>query len=460
MNKTVVIDVVGLTSGLIGENTPFLSNWLKEKKLINIKPVLPAVTCTAQYTYLTGKWPKDHGIVGNGWYFKDECEIKFWRQSNHLVQSKKIWEFAKEENQDFTCANMFWWYNMYASVDYCVTPRPLYPADGRKLPDVYSQPMDLRNKLQAELGQFPLFEFWGPKTTINSSKWIAEASKKVDEWHDPTLTLIYLPHLDYNMQRYGQHDAVIQKDLQEIDAVCNDLITYYENKGANVLILSEYGITNANYPININRIFREKGYLSIKEDLGLEYLDAGTSKVFAVADHQIAHVYLNDKSLLNEVKSLLQSTRGIELVLDEAGKKEYHIDHERSGDLVVVADNNSWFTYYYWLDDAKAPDFARTVDIHRKPGYDPVEMFLDPKIKFPLLKVGGKLVKKKLGFRYLMDVIPLTPELIQGSHGRLTENPEDQPLIIGDFNHSTQSKAIEAPDVYHLLWQQLFNPSN
>jgi predicted AlkP superfamily pyrophosphatase or phosphodiesterase len=345
---------------------------------------------------------------------------------------------------------------MYSSVDYSVTPRPLYLADGLKLPDVYSKPMDLREQLQAELGQFPLFEFWGPKTTINSSKWIAEASKMVDKWHDPTLTLIYLPHLDYNMQRYGQQHPSVNNDLKEIDEVCRDLIEYYQNKGANVVLLSEYGITNANQPININQIFRQKGYLSIKEDLGLEYLDAGTSKAFAVADHQIAHIYINDKALLDDIKSLLLNTNGIDLVLDEEGKKEHHINHERSGDLVAVADNNSWFTYYYWLDEKKAPDFARTVDIHRKPGYDPVEMFLDPKIKLPLLKVGSTLIKKKLGFRYLMDVIPLTPELVKGSHGRLTENPEDQPIIIGDFSQSKYSKAIEAPDVYNLLWQQLF----
>jgi len=454
VKKTVVIDVVGLTAGLIGAHTPFLKKWTESKKHSSIKPVLPAVTCTSQYTYLTGKWPTEHGIVGNGWYFKDECEIKFWRQSNHLVQAKKIWELAKEENQDFTCANMFWWYNMYSSVDYSVTPRPLYLADGKKLPDVYSKPMDMRDRLQKELGQFPLFEFWGPKTTINSSKWIAEASKMVDQWHNPTLTLIYLPHLDYNMQRYGQQHDSVKKDLAEIDGVCKDLVQYYEEKGANVLILSEYGITNADHPININRIFRKKGYLSIKQDLGLEYLDAGTSKAFAVADHQIAHVYLNEQSIYQEVKELLENTEGIELVLDKASKEKYHIDHERSGDFVVVADNNSWFTYYYWLDDNKAPDFARTVDIHRKPGYDPVEMFVNPKITFPLLKVGGILLKKKLGFRYLMDVIPLTPELIKGSHGRLTEDPKDQPILIGNI---ADQSSIEAVEVFDIIWQQIFS---
>ncbi|UZR94178.1 alkaline phosphatase family protein [Chondrinema litorale] len=457
MKKTVVINVVGLTSGLIGKHTPFLNEWKNKAKSAQIKPVLPAVTCSSQYTYLTGKWPSEHGIVGNGWYFRDECEIKLWRQSNHLVQANKVWEIAAEKNKDFTSANMFWWYNMYASVDYCVTPRPVYPSDGRKLPDIYSMPMDMREKLQKELGDFPLFNFWGPNSNIVCSKWIADASKIVEEWHSPTLTLIYLPHLDYNMQRYGKDDPRIHKDLEEIDEVCKDLITFYENKDAEVIVVSEYGITNVNKPININRIFRQKGYLSIKEDLGLEYLDAGTSKAFAVADHQIAHVYVNDKSKLAEVKSLLENTDGIELVLDEEGKKKYHIDHERSGELVVVADKDSWFTYYYWLDDKKAPDYARTVDIHRKPGYDPVELFLDPEIKVPLLKVGGILLKKKLGFRYLMDVIPLTPELVKGSHGRLTEDPEDQPIFISNKEGLEVDQSIEPVAVFDLILQHLFN---
>ncbi|MEM1138048.1 MAG: nucleotide pyrophosphatase/phosphodiesterase family protein [Bacteroidota bacterium] len=457
MKRTVVIDLVGLTLGSIGADTPFLKQWKKNGKAINIKPVLPAVTCTAQYTYLTGKWPSEHGIVGNGWYFRDECEIKFWRQSNHLVQAKKIWDVAKEKNPDFTCANMFWWYNMYSSVDYAVTPRPLYPADGRKLPDVYTKPMNLRSELQHQLGIFPLFEFWGPKTTINSSKWIAEASKIIETNKQPTLTLIYLPHLDYNMQRYGKDAPQIANDLVEIDTVCKDLVNFYEDRDVEVIILSEYGIGNVSQPININRILRKEGYLSIKEDLGLEYLDAGTSKAFAVADHQIAHIYVNEPDLLPEIKKLLQDTAGIEMVLDKAGKKEHHIDHVRSGELVAVADGKSWFTYYYWLDDKKAPDFARTVDIHRKPGYDPVEMFLDPEIKFPLFKVGSKLVKKKLGFRYLMDVIPLTPELVRGSHGRLTEASEEQAIFMSKNPSLNLQKPLEPTNIFDLILQSIFD---
>ncbi|MGS0526948.1 alkaline phosphatase family protein [Zobellia nedashkovskayae] len=254
---------------------------------------MPAVTCSAQSTYLTGKTPDAHGIVGNGWYFKDECEVKFWRQSNKLVQSEKLWDELKKEDEHFTCANHFWWYNMYSRVDFSLTPRPNYLADGRKIPDVYSYPPELRDTLQNELGTFPLFQFWGPKTSIKSSKWIADAAIRTDEMHNPTLSLVYLPHLDYNLQRHGLNFDKIKKDLKEIDGVVEQLVNHFQKRNARIVLLSEYGITDVNNPIHLNRILRSKGYIAIREERGLELLDAGQSKAFAVADYQIAHVYLN-----------------------------------------------------------------------------------------------------------------------------------------------------------------------
>lgn len=450
MKKTVVLDIVALSPRVIGAHTPFLKKWIASKKQSVVEPVLPAVTCSAQSVYLTGKWPSENGIVGNGWYFQDECEIKFWRQSNKLVQAEKVWEVLKKENPEFTVANLFWWYNMYSSADFAVTPRPLYLQDGRKMPDCHSQPMELRERLQKELGQFPLFSFWGPKTTIESSRWIAEAAKKIDQWHNPTLNLIYIPHLDYGLQKYGIDFDKIGKDLQEVDDLAKDLITYFEKQGTQVLLLSEYAITTVSNPVHLNRIFREKGWIQVKDELGKETLDAGTSAVFAVADHQVAHVHVNDKSKLAEVKAVLEKTPGVEKVLDEAGKKDYHIDHERSGDLVVIADADSWFTYYFWLDDAKAPDYARCVDIHRKPGYDPVELILDPKIKIPLLTVGSKVLKKKLGFRYLMDVIPLDATLVKGAHGRIPESDLDKPLFVSGSAINSAEK-IQPTEVFDLI---------
>ncbi|BBD58967.1 hypothetical protein NIES2109_17460 [Nostoc sp. HK-01] len=455
MQKTVVLNVVGLTPNLIGEHTPFLSRWTSTGKAVTIEPILPAVTCTAQATYLTGKSPDEHGIVANGWYFRDECEIKFWRQSNKLVQAPKVWDIAKQIDPNFTCANLFWWYNMYSSADYAVTPRPMYPADGRKIPDIYTQPENLRSQLQSQLGQFPLFNFWGPNTSIRATQWIADSAKFVEERHNPTLTLVYLPHLDYCLQKYGTDINKVAKDLQEIDAVCSDLIQYYENRGAQVIVLSEYGITSVSKPIHLNRILRENGLLTVREELGRELLDAGASKAFAVADHQLAHVYVNDPFYIPKVRSLLEEIDGVAQVLDETEKPAYHLNHSCSGELVAVAQPDAWFTYYYWLDAHRAPDFARTVDIHRKPGYDPVELFIDPQIKLPQAKIALKLLQKKLGFRYLMDVIPLDADLVKGSHGCLPPSPDEGPLLISQQTNLLDSSSIQASSVCQLILEHL-----
>jgi predicted AlkP superfamily pyrophosphatase or phosphodiesterase len=455
MQKTVVIDVVGLTPNSLGEHTPFLSQWAASAKLASVGHVLPAVTCSVQATYLTGKWPAEHGIVANGWYFRDECEPRLWRQSNKLVEATKIWEVAKAEDPTFTCANICWWYAMYSTADYTVTPRPQYLSDGRKMPDCYTYPMELRTQLEAKLGTFPLFDFWGPRTTIKSSQWIAQAAIETDKLHDPTLTLVYLPHLDYNAQRYGPADARVAADLREIDQVCRDLATYFEGRGAQVIFLSEYGIAPVARPVHLNRVLREHGYLSIREERGLELLDAGTCQAFALADHQVAHVYVNDLTKLDAVRQLLAQIPGVEKVIGPEEKSAYHLDHIRAGELVVVAEKDAWFTYYYWLDDAKAPDFARIVDIHRKPGYDPVEMFTDPTIKFLMPKVGLKLLRKKLGFRMLMDIIPLDATLVKGSHGRQPATPGEGPLLMSRSTQLIPGDAIEAPTVFDIILAHL-----
>jgi len=448
MNKTVVIDVVGLSTSVMGEPMPFLREYTERKNLIRIEPVLPAVTTSAQSTYLTGKWPAETGIVGNGWYDRIDSEVKFWKQSNKLVNGEKIWERAKKLDPSFTCSKMFWWYNMYSTADYTVTPRPNYLADGRKMPDCYSHPAGLRDILQEKLGVFPLFQFWGPGANIESSKWIADASMLTDELYDPTLSLIYLPHLDYCLQKFGPDFSQIGKELNEIDDLLRKLVTFYEQRNAEIVILSEYGIAPVRNPLHLNRIFREHGLLAIREERGLELLDPGASKAFVVADHQIAHVYINDPSCTDQVISLLKQVKGVELILDRKQQSEYKIDHERSGDLVLMADEDSWFTYYFWLDDEKAPDYARCVDIHKKPGYDPVEMFMSSK-----LRAGYKLLRKKAGFRYVMDVIPLDAGLVRGSHGRIGVAPEYKPVFIS--NLAGQGDQSDATKVYGLIWNVL-----
>lgn len=448
MKKTVVINVVGLTKRLVGEHTPFIKQFLESGQIATVKPIIPAVTCSTQSTYLTGKMPSEHGIVGNGWYFKEEHEVKFWRQSNSLVQADKIWDVLKRDAENFTCANHFWWYNMYSNADYSITPRPNYLADGRKIPDAYSYPPELRDELQNELGTFPLFSFWGPKTSIKSSQWIANGAILTDKKYNPTLTLIYLPHLDYNLQKYGLDFSKISKDLNEIDQVVKQLVNYYNQQDVNIILLSEYGITDVNNPIHPNRVLRSKGYLNVRVERGLELLDAGASKAFAVSDHQVSHIYLNDKSLKNELVEVFKSVKGIENVLVDDAIKKHQLNHERCGDIVLVADKDSWFTYYFWLDDAKAPDYARMVDIHKKPGYDPVELTTNPKDPFVVPKIIFKLLKKKLGFRTVLDVIPLDAKLIKGSHGRIPENKEDHPIFATNSSKIKLKENLEATEVF------------
>jgi predicted AlkP superfamily pyrophosphatase or phosphodiesterase len=440
----VVINVVGLSHDMLGPDTPHISSVAADGFSRPMGTILPAVTCSAQSTILTGLQPRDHGIVGNGWYFRDLSEVWLWRQSNRLVQGERIYDVARQRDPHYTVAKMFWWYNMYANVDWSVTPRPSYPADGRKLFDSYSQPAELKDELQERLGVFPLLKFWGPGTDISSSAWIADASALMIERESPSLTLVYLPHLDYNLQRLGPSDPRCRQDIRDVDAEAGKVIAAARKQGAEVVVLSEYAITDVDRPVHINRVLREHGYLTVRREMtGWETLDGGASRAFAVADHQIAHVYVQRPEDVKPVAELLGKVAGVERVLDRAAQAEFGIDHERSGELVVVSDRRSWFTYYFWLDDARAPDYARTVDIHRKPGYDPVELFVDPQLKFPKLRIASRLARKLLGFRYYMDVIGLDASIVKGSHGRLPDpgrEESDAPVFV------CSSKAIEADD--------------
>lgn len=453
MQRTAILNVVGLTTRLIGEHTPAIRAFVERNRSTLIEPVLPAVTCTAQATYLTGRLPRDHGAVANGWYDRDYAEHRFWKQPEQLMQGEKLWEALRRVDPQFTCAKLFWWYNMYSTADIAITPRPLYPADGRKVFDIHTQPMPLRDRIKKDLGPFPFRSFWGPGSDIKSSIWIAESAKWIEEKHWPGLSLVYLPHLDYNLQRVGIDMEKIRFDLRQIDNVVGDLIRFYETRNIKVVLLSEYGITNVEQPVHLNRVFRERGWLSIKDELGRETLDLGGSKAFAIADHQVAHIYVNDPGLLNEVRGALETTPGVAQVLGKMEKHLHGLNHERSGDLIAIADAQSWFTYYYWQDDRKAPDFARCVDIHRKCGYDPAELFLDPGIKWPKLKIAGKLAKKALGQRMLMDVIPLDASLVKGSHGRIPEDRSDWPVLIGDFDQLPRTGILAAHEVCNHLFR-------
>ena len=455
MQPLTVLNVVGLARRFIGPATPNIARLAARGGLRDLATVTPAVTCSVQSTMLTGLPPDQHGIVGNGWYFRDLGEVFLWRQSNRLVAGEKVWDAAKARDPAFTCANLFWWYAMHASTDFTVTPRPIYLADGRKLPDIWASPSDLRDELTRVLGTFPLFHFWGPAADIRASRWIAEAALHVMRTRAPTLTLVYLPHLDYVLQRQGPAGPDVAAHVADIDALCGRLIDASDN----VLLLSEYGITDVARPVHINRALREAGFLRVRRERDQEQLDFAASDAFAVADHQIAHVYVRQPALVPAVSALLSRLPGVEMVLDTDGKRAFGLDHPRSGDLVALAGPDAWFTWYHWLDDARAPDFARTVEIHRKPGYDPVELFLDPAIRLPRAAIAWKLAKRALGFRSVMNVIPLDATLVRGSHGRITTNREDGPVLISSNPELLPDAAVPAAAVKSLMLRHMFGPS-
>lgn len=459
MQDTLVILVVGLTPSLVGPHTPNLKKLADAGAMRPLTTPIPAVTCTSQSTLVTGLMPSGHGAVANGWYFRDLSEVWLWRQSNRLVGGEKIWEAGKARNPDFTCAKMFWWYNMYSSADWSATPRPMYPADGRKIPDHYAWPLELRDELTATFGMFPLFKFWGPMTDNSSSDWIAKATVHVMETRKPTLTLCYLPHLDYNLQRLGpvaDHPRIAE-DLREVDANCGELIEHAEKTGKDVIVVSEYGIMPVTDAVHINRVLRRAGLVTVKMEMGRELLDPGASPAFAVSDHQLAHVYVQHPARVAEVKALLESTDGIDQVLDEEGKRAAGLDHPNAGELVAISDADRWFSYYYWLDDARAPDFAPTVDIHRKPGYDPVELFMDPDLSFPMGKVALHLARKTLGFRSLLSVISIKDtKLVKGQHGRIPDDPNEGPLVISSRPELLPEGPMHATDFKGIVLDHVF----
>lgn len=359
---------------------------------------------------LTGLNPSEHGIVGNGWYYRDTSEIRFWQQACSLINGKKFYE-------DFETAKMFWWFNQSAPVRYSATPKPHYGCDGSKSFDIIDK---TQCSLTERLGAFPFFTFWGPNAGLSCSQWIAKATAIVIEEKRPEITLAYLPHLDYDFQRHTSPDL---KRVKELDSCAKTIIHAADQIGANVVVVSEYGLTPVQRPVHLNVHLRREGLLSVRPGPYGEMLLPGDSRAFAVADHQLAHLYVRESSDISGVKRLVESIPGVSAVLEP---EELQLNHPRSGDLIVLAENDAWFTYYYWLDSRSAPDFANTVDIHRKPGYDPCELFATSRVR-----ALARVAQKKLGFRYRMDVVPLKPELVGGSHGLAPSCPEKGPLVIG-----------------------------
>jgi predicted AlkP superfamily pyrophosphatase or phosphodiesterase len=435
MQPIVLIDTVALTTRHL-PLAPRLHALAKSGWSRPLREVLPAVTCTAQASMLTGKTPRDHGIVGNGWLFRDTMEVRFWQQSNRLLQAEPVYATAKkraaERGRSFRCAKLFWWFNQGAAVDVSVTPKPHYGADGNKAFDVLSSPDELAPRLKKSLGPFPFPTFWGPMAGLASTEWIARCAAEVVKGGAPDLTLVYLPHLDYDTQRLGPDRCDWPRLVGEVDAACAPLLDAARNGGARVWITNEYTHLQVDQPVLINRSLRHAGLLTTRAGPFGETLDIFASQAFAVCDHQIAHVYVNADGDLSKTREVLTGLPGVDRVFQGSERADIGLDHARSGELVALAQPNAWFAYPFWFDDEAAPDYARTVDIHRKPGYDPCELFFDPKLLWPKGRAIRRLVQKKLGFRTLFDVVPLDSALVRGSHGLQISDPDDRPVLIGD----------------------------
>jgi predicted AlkP superfamily pyrophosphatase or phosphodiesterase len=431
----VLINAVGLTGRLLPLaprlNALASSGWSRP-----LREAVPAVTCTAQASILTGKAPREHGVVGNGWLFRDTGEVRFWQQSNALIQAEPLYvtarRLAAERGRAFKVAKLFWWFNQGADVDFSVTPKPYYAADGNKAFGVYGTPEGLTNRLEPELGKFPFHTFWGPSAGLACTEWIAQCAVSIVLDERPDLTLVYLPHLDYDPQRLGPSGSDMNRLVGELDEACLPLLHAAKSAGARVWVVSEYGHCDVSRPVYLNRTLRRAGLLSVRPGPFGEILDTFGSRAFAVCDHQLAHVYVRDPADVPRAAELLAAEPGVGRVVSGAARAELGLDHARSGEIVVLSEPEAWFAYPFWLDDALAPDYARTVDIHRKPGYDPCELFLDPKLPWPKGRVISRLIRKKMGFRTLFDVVPLDASLVRGSHGLPASDPLDRPVLVGD----------------------------
>jgi predicted AlkP superfamily pyrophosphatase or phosphodiesterase len=448
----VLVNAVGLTAGLL-PHAPRMQAIAQRGWVRRLREVLPAVTCTAQATILTGRRPEEHGVVANGWLFRDTGEVRFWQQSNRLIQAEPLYVTARrraaERGQRFTCAKLFWWFNQGAEVDWSVTPKPHYGADGNKVFGISGTPPGVPEGLELQLGPFPFARFWGPMAGRGCTEWIARAAAQVLQQHRPSLTLVYLPHLDYDPQRFGPGGCNMRKLVGELDADFGVLADAAEKIGARVWIVSEYSHCDVQRPVYLNRVLRNAGLLLVRDGPFGEMLETFESRAFAVCDHQLAHVYVKHPVDVARAAELIAATPGVAAAHVGDARSEIGLRHPRSGEIVVLAERDAWFAYPYWLEDKHAPDFARTVDIHRKPGFDPCELRFDPWHLWPKGRVLRRLVQKKLGFRTLFDVIPLDELMVGGSHGLAAGHAIERPVLIGDAPPPREDLAME--DVHDVL---------
>ncbi len=425
----IVLDVVGLSFEHLQNKTllPHISALLDQGSLHRLQPVFPALTMPVQASMTTGSFPETHGVVANGFYFPELYQVNFWEQASSLVQGERIWDQVRKDNRSAKTAALFFQNTLYADCDVIITPRPMHTDDGL-VQWCYSKPLNFYEELTEKIGEFNLMHYWGPMASIGSSRWIAGAVLETLERQRPELMFVYLPHLDYCTQVYGPGSVKVLEEVREVDKEVGRIVQGVDalklRGNTTFLVLAEYAFQAVQGDIPLNKFLRERGLLRVRTIAGREYLDLELSSAFAMVDHQIAHVYIKP-GYERETRAVLEQVDGIDFLLDGVGKKAQRIGHARSGDIVAVSARNRWFSYYWWTDPAREPDFASHVDIHRKPGYDPLELCLEP---------GTRKISQDTS-------------RIKGSHGCIPSSPEDEvPLIISGQKPLGQ----KVPDAVHM----------
>ena len=407
---------------------PNLKSLYGSGRVCTVEHAFPAVTWPSQANVLTGKPPSDHGVVANGFFWRDENKVEMWTAWNEVIQQPQIWDLLKQ--QGYKSAAWFPMLSKGCGADYVCMPAPIHKPDGSEDLWCYTKPQEFYGELLEKYDHFPLKHFWGPLANIKSSQWIADSAVECAKKFQPDFFYIYLPHLDYAAQKFGPDSEKAIEAVGELDVLIGGLVKQMNAALENPswMVHGEYVIWPVDHVSYPNRILRVAGQLEVSEsdsDAGKEQLDFANSPAWALVDHQFSHVFVKDRSadVIDQVVRLFENADGIGKVLTSADRGS--LDHERSGDVVLASDSNSWQAYYWWLDDEKAPSFARTVDIHRKPGYDPVELCFD----------------------MATMSVPLDATLIKGSHGVPTENGEGV-LVFSDsamveVDRLTESQVFE-----------------
>ena len=406
----VLLSIPGLRSSDL-PSMPNLSSLAEGGAQGRLVPSFPCLTCPVQATLTTGATPQEHGVIANGFYWRETGKVEMWTAWNEVIEVPQIWDRLHEHDPQLTSAVWFPLHSKGAGADFICTPAPIHNPDGSESLWCYTRPSEMYGKLRDTFGHFPLMNFWGPASSIRSTDWIVDSAVWAAGQYQPRFSYIYLPHLDCAAQKFGPNSPEAHRALQELDGAIGRLLEGYRQSGLDEalwLAASEYVITEVNSVSYPNRLLREHGLLTVEERDGLEYLVPAQSRAWALVDHQLTHVFVADKNDVATVADLFSQHDLVDQVLVGEERGRYQLDHPSAGEVVLLSDPESWFAYYWWLDDAKAPAFARTVDIHRKPGYDPVEMFFDPATKST----------------------PLDARLVRGSHGFPADLPDRQGAVL------------------------------